>query len=526
MPILFPETPLAKAYLKDLLSGKIKMMVMSEPEGYTPGDPVTVASPGGPIHGVRLPPGYTPSGPPGAHVQRLVEMIDSNDADAVVAECARDPTICNATDTGGYPMLWIAASNGSPSIVKALMTAPALDLNLCKESTKSTPVFIASQNSHAEIVRILAEAGADLNARNHQFASPAFIASQNLSGMGSKPDSNSNTGSALTTLKTLIEFKADINLTDDAGLSPLSFVVPFDRNGVVTRTLLEAKADVHAVDCQGNSPIHRAIAKGNDLTLRLLIGAKAEVNRPSPHGCTPLVMSIELNHANAVKVLLDAGADVAAETYETRSVFSLAPNVTLMLKLYAAKSSQPADAGGPEDSSKESDWGPGADEILRLMNINNKSVVKKSVVKKIQAKLKQKPALVNATRNGQTLLWMAAAYGKKGIVEALIQGRADVNRRNPAQDLTPLMAACQGGYTTVVELLLAAGADVHAIARIPNTALLALHHTNAQKKRIVSADAVPSGPIASMVLAAMADAEAREEWLEVAAGEATASKAA
>ena len=220
-------------------------------------------------------------------------------------------------------MLWIAASNGSPAMVKALMTAPGLDLNLGKDATKSTPVFIAAQNSHAEVVRVLAEAGADLNARNHQFASPTFIATQSCRSsiaVGHNPERNSKAGSALATLKTLIEFKADINLADDDGCSPLSYVVPDDSNGAVTRTLLEAKANVHTVDCQGLSPIHRAIFTGNTVALRLLIGAKADVNHQTPHGCTALVAAIKSNRANVVQVLLDSGADVTAEAYQTRYV--------------------------------------------------------------------------------------------------------------------------------------------------------------------------------------------------------------
>ena len=85
MPMMtFPNTPRAKAYMKDVLDGKIEVLLMNEPEGYTPGDPVSIAAPDGPIHGVLLPPGFTPRGPPGAHVQRLVEMIDANDVDGVI----------------------------------------------------------------------------------------------------------------------------------------------------------------------------------------------------------------------------------------------------------------------------------------------------------------------------------------------------------------------------------------------------------------------------------------------------------
>ena len=56
---------------------------------------------------------------------------------------------------------------------------------------------------------------------------------------------------------------------------------------------------------------------------------------------------------------------------------------------------------------------------------------------------------------------VAAGYGRGKIVELLLAAGADVNARSNA-GATPLMVAAELGYGKVVRLLLKAGADVNA----------------------------------------------------------------
>lgn len=69
----------------------------------------------------------------------------------------------------------------------------------------------------------------------------------------------------------------------------------------------------------------------------------------------------------------------------------------------------------------------------------------------------------NAKRDdGATALIMAAQKGRAEVVEALINGDADVNAKTSPEGYTALILASQNGYSKVVQALLSAGADVNA----------------------------------------------------------------
>ena len=79
-------------------------------------------------------------------------------------------------------------------------------------------------------------------------------------------------------------------------------------------------------------------------------------------------------------------------------------------------------------------------------------------------------AQVNALASrdsGRTALQAAAEGGHKEIVEVLLAANADVNART-SESRTPLQAAAEGGHREIVEVLFAAGADVNAPASRPS----------------------------------------------------------
>ena len=63
--------------------------------------------------------------------------------------------------------------------MKALLESPLADVNRGKHDD-TTPLYIICQNGHTDLVEPLLAAGADVNCRNVNKATPLFIASQSL----------------------------------------------------------------------------------------------------------------------------------------------------------------------------------------------------------------------------------------------------------------------------------------------------------------------------------------------------------
>ena len=74
--------------------------------------------------------------------------------------------------------LFVAAREGNLRCVKALITARA-DVNFQNTIWGSTPVNIAAQRGHVDVIRTLSENGADLNRAFHGGESPLYTAAYN-----------------------------------------------------------------------------------------------------------------------------------------------------------------------------------------------------------------------------------------------------------------------------------------------------------------------------------------------------------
>lgn len=85
-----------------------------------------------------------------------------------------DINLCRKT--GASPLL-IACQEGHDNIVKLLLNNGA-DINLCT-ITDASPLFIACQNGHNSIVQLLLNRGAEINKRRKDGYSPLFVACQN-----------------------------------------------------------------------------------------------------------------------------------------------------------------------------------------------------------------------------------------------------------------------------------------------------------------------------------------------------------
>lgn len=195
--------------------------------------------------------------------------------------------------SGSTPLHWACGSN-DPTTVKLLLEAGA-DME-AKDNDGESPLHWACRADCPETAIILLEAGADINAKNNDGYTPLHKASF-------------TNKTAIT--KMLLEAGADIEATDNKGYAPLLSACLFRRTKII-KMLLEAGADIQVKDNWGDSPLHLACYLGSPATAKMLLEAGASIDAKNSIGETPLHKARLTNKTEMTKILLEAGADIHA----------------------------------------------------------------------------------------------------------------------------------------------------------------------------------------------------------------------
>jgi len=239
--------------------------------------------------------------------EELLKAAREGDVEKVKDLLARgaDP---NAIKLGTTP-LHIAAGHGHFDIVKILVENGA-NVN-AKDLMGFTPLHSAIMGNHLAIVKFLIENGADINAKAEN---------ELPGGTGWTPLHLAASSGNLDIVKYLIDHGADVNAKDDVWFTPLHEAARFGHSSVV-ELLIHHGADVNAKSITGSTPLHEAI--GVIISARvlhtldkclfvakLLIDHGADVNaKEGLLGWTPLHCAAKWGFEDLVKLLLESGAD-------------------------------------------------------------------------------------------------------------------------------------------------------------------------------------------------------------------------
>lgn len=116
-------------------------------------------------------------------------------------------------------------------------------------------------------------------------ADPALIMSRN--DMGKTPLHYAVTYASIDIIPLLIEKGADVNAADESGLTPLHVAAMLDRVDEA-KALLGKGADVQAKDAFGDTPLHTAALFGTGRMTELLIVNGADLTARNNNQSTPL----------------------------------------------------------------------------------------------------------------------------------------------------------------------------------------------------------------------------------------------
>uniref|UniRef100_A0A2R5LDL0 Poly [ADP-ribose] polymerase n=2 Tax=Ornithodoros turicata TaxID=34597 RepID=A0A2R5LDL0_9ACAR len=268
----------------------------------------------------------------------------------------------------------------------------------------------------------------------------------------------------LEVVKKLVAANSDIvNCRDVDGRqsTPLHFAAGYNRVSVVEH-LLQQGADVHAKDKGGLVPLHNACSYGHYEVADLLVRHGASVNVSDLWKFTPLHEATAKGKYDIVKLLLKHGADPNKKNRDGHTALDLVKegdqDVADLLRgdaalLDAAKKGNLARVMKlltPENINCRDSQGRNSTPLHLAAGYNNFEVAEL---------LLENGADVNAQDKGGLIpLHNASSYGHLDIAALLIKYNTVVNATD-RWGFTPLHEAAQKGRTQLCALLLAHGAD-------------------------------------------------------------------
>ena len=222
-----------------------------------------------------------------------------------------------------------AAKGQDLAAVQALLNEP-VDVNIAAPDG-ATALHWASYWDAPDLVDLLIDAGADLDATNDYGIAPLALACDNGAGAmvtrlleaGADPDLARSTGEtplmtcartgARDAVRALLDRGADVNAAESwHGQTGLMWAVG-ERHPAVARILVDHGADVHARSSAGYTALLIAARTEEPALARLLIAAGADVNDTAPGGLTPLLVATVRGHAELATTFLEQGADPNAD---------------------------------------------------------------------------------------------------------------------------------------------------------------------------------------------------------------------
>jgi ankyrin repeat protein len=205
----------------------------------------------------------------------------------------------NQVTQSGVTPLYIAAQNGHWEVVQALLQAGA-DKNKARQSGE-TPLYVAAEKGYLRIVQALLKAGADKNKARRDGVTPLYVAALN---------------GHLEVVRALLQAGADKNQAAQSGATPL-YIAAKNGHLEVVQALLQAGADTNKACRDDATPLYVAALNGHLEVVRALLQAGADKNKALQDGATPLYIAALNGHLEVVQALLQANANIYLK-YEQR----------------------------------------------------------------------------------------------------------------------------------------------------------------------------------------------------------------
>jgi ankyrin repeat protein len=237
----------------------------------------------------------------------------------LLLDAGADP---NTVDPTGETALMTAAKIGSLESIKTLLDAGA-KVDTVDATYRQTALMIAVRENHTDIVRVLVERGADVNAQTRTGQAPGWVLPNSVAGFGF--------GKGI--IRGGLPADRGSRYFIPGGLTPLLYAA---RDGRLepAKILLAAGANLEHKDPNDITPLLMAISNNHVDVARFLIEKGAAINVSDWYGRTPLWTAVEVRNMDfdngtiengidrepllgLIQLLLDKGADPNPRTKES-----------------------------------------------------------------------------------------------------------------------------------------------------------------------------------------------------------------
>ncbi|XP_078580181.1 uncharacterized protein LOC144864139 isoform X2 [Branchiostoma floridae x Branchiostoma japonicum] len=277
------------------------------------------------------------------HGQTPFHLAAENDHSEVVQMFLNyKPELVNMANAEGNTCAHIAAFKGSVAVIKELLKFDRV--GVCSARNKinaSTPLHLAAEGGHKEVVKTLADNGASATDENGEGMTPIHLAAKSdhtnvldsLRGAADLKTPSTKTGmtalhvaamygqvdfvremlqSVPATVKSEQPMTTDSSKEVEYGFTPLHLASQSGHEGLV-RVLLNypgVQADAQTA-VQGSIPLHLAAANGHTSVVGLLLSkSTTQLHIKDKRGRTALHLAAANGHLDMVALLLGQGSDI------------------------------------------------------------------------------------------------------------------------------------------------------------------------------------------------------------------------